>query len=400
MFLIFLFSFLFACNTSSLKNAYNDYYKYQQLYIEALLDNNKEEKIKALKGIIECSKFLNKDYKEYQEKLNKLLPKKKFNFIKIISLNPLTLSPAEIKKHFFLKRGKYYKEVIDLKGAIRKRVFKKFKNYGLIIAQYDKNTVRIVFYSTKPFKLKKIKNATTLTLIYPTKTKIAKKKKKRVIVIDPGHGGIDAGGVGIKRIKEKDIVLKVALKLKNILQKMGYRVYLTRYSDRFIKLKNRTHFANRKKADLFISLHCNIAPRHHKAPRGVETYFLSPNRSERAIRVARFENKEIKGLNYLDQRVILGFLNRDRIIESNKFAIDVQKNILKEVRKRYYIKDGGVRPGPFWVLVGTQMPAILIEMGYLTNPIEAKLLKKRDYQTLIARGIAKGIKAYFDKNFH
>ena len=117
--------------------------------------------------------------------------------------------------------------------------------------------------------------------------------------------------------------------LKKELLKKGYIVYLTRDGDYFIPLKERTHFANMKKADLFISIHCNIAPKHLKSPNGIETYFLSPTRNERAIQVARLENKEIKNLNYLDQRVILNFLNKDRIIDSHKLAIDIQNCMLK-----------------------------------------------------------------------
>ena len=174
---------------------------------------------------------------------------------------------------------------------------------------------------------------------------------------------------------------------------------MTRNGDYFIPLKKRTHFANLKKADIFISIHCNIAPKHKKHIYGIETYFLSPTRNERAIRVARLENKEIKGLNYLDQRVILSFLNKDRIIASNKLAIDIQQGMLLSLRSKYNkIKDNGVRPAPFWVLVGTQMPAILIETGYLTNPLEESRLFTPTYQKYLAKGIAKGIENYFRKN--
>ncbi len=198
---------------------------------------------------------------------------------------------------------------------------------------------------------------------------------------------------------EKVAVLQIAKYVKYYLEKYGYKVYLTRSGDYFITLKNRTHFANVKKADLFISIHCNIAPTHVYGPHGIETYFLSPTRSKRAIRVAKIENKEIKGLNYLDQRVILKFLNKDRIIESNKLGIDVQAGMLSSLRSKFSnVKDGGVRPAPFWVLVGTQMPAILIETGFLTNPLESKRLFNPTYQKLLAKGIAIGVVNYFRKN--
>ena len=119
--------------------------------------------------------------------------------------------------------------------------------------------------------------------------------------------------IGIEPDKDEYIrstKIKKHIDITKELLKKGYIVYLTRDGDYFIPLKERTHFANMKKADLFISIHCNIAPKHLKSPNGIETYFLSPTRNERAIQVARLENKEIKNLNYLDQRVILNFLNK------------------------------------------------------------------------------------------
>ncbi len=432
-----LFTFLFACNTNSYNTAYQDYYKYQQIYIESLLNNDKNTQKKALKELIECGKYLNFDISTYEKKYKLLMsydkkepktqpkktPPKKITppqkisqskkdafkkYIKIHSTNPLKISiPSNKVKHFTIKRKNVYKEVIDIPNAITPKFIKrKIGNITLRIAQFNKNTVRIVYSSNKPFyfKYKILKNKLFTELINPQqfkqKAQIKKTsfKRKKIIVIDPGHGGKDSGGIGIGRRYEKHAVLAVAKKLAKELKKKGYIVYLTRSTDIFIPLKKRTHFANMKKADLFISLHCNIAPKHLKSPHGIETYYLSPTRNERAIQVARLENKEIKGLNYLDQRVILNFLNRDRIIDSNKLAIDIQNGMLKEIRKKYFVKNGGVRPAPFWVLVGTQMPAILIEMGYLTNPVEAKRLFNSDYQSRIAKGIAKGIDEYFKKN--
>ncbi|QCI27839.1 N-acetylmuramoyl-L-alanine amidase [Caminibacter pacificus] len=430
---LFFFVFLFACDTSSYNAAYKDYYTNQQRYIESLLDGDKQKEIKALKEIIQCGKYLNFDIREYQTKLNKLLKKypqktkktKQSNssnkketkktiyskYIKIHSINPLRITiPDTNIKTFTIKRKNVYKKVIDIKDAITPKFYKKkIGNILLRIAQFNKNTVRIVYSSNKPFKFKyEVKNKLLLTYLNPENSKSKpklflptkpKKVKRKIIVIDPGHGGRDVGGVGLGNRYEKIAVLKIAKYLKYYLQKEGYKVYMTRSRDVFIPLKKRTHFANEKHADLFVSIHCNIAPKHLKSPHGIETYFLSPTRNERAIQVARLENKEIKGLNYLDQRVILNFLNRDRIIDSNKLAIDIQNGMLRSLRAKYSgVKDGGVRPAPFWVLVGTQMPAILIETGYLTNPIEAKRLFNSDYQKRLAKGIAKGIANYFKKN--
>jgi len=188
------------------------------------------------------------------------------------------------------------------------------------------------------------------------------------------------------------------LYLRNELKKRGYKVYLTRDTDRFITLRNRTKFANRKKADLFISLHCNISPRHPEVY-GIETYFLSPARSARAKRVAKLENSAIGNLRTTTQNVVLNFLNKTRIVDSTKLSIDIQKSLIYNLKKHYRgIKDGGVRPAPFWVLVGTNMPAILIETGFISNKSEARKLINKTYQKRYAKYIAEGIDNYFRKN--
>ena len=431
--LIFFFTFLFSCNTTNFNTAYKDYYKNQRIYIEAILDNNRQKQINSLKELIQCGKYLHFDVSDYENKLKKLLPKKekkstlkkhykkssKKEYIRIISFNPLKIKTSKPYKTYTIKENKLYKQIIDIKNAIIAKPFikKTYKNYKVKIAQFNKSTVRIVFYSPKKFKLKIKKNKNILNFIINNKKYLShinhnKKNilskqqkqtatlfKRKIIVIDPGHGGKDSGGIGIGGRKEKIAVLQIAKYLKYYLQKEGYIVYMTRNKDIFKTLKYRTHFANLHHADLFISIHCNISPNHIKSPHGIETYFLSPARSQRAIRVAKLENKEISKLNYLDQRVILNFLNRDKIIASNKFGIDVQSHMLMELRKKYKnVIDGGVRPAPFWVLVGTQMPAILIETGFLTNPMEAKRLFNPDYQKRLAKGIANGVKAYFIKN--
>jgi len=423
LFLIII-SYLFSCDISDYNKAYQNYFKNQRTYIKAILDNNKKEEIKALKEIIKCGKYLKFDVSEYEKKLSKLSPQIKINLTpskKIFSSNKLTkikilsIEPIKIKLSsntkiiaFTENRNNTYKKIIDIKNAYFPKKFlkKNLKKYKLKIAQFNKSTVRIVISSNKRLVVDIKKNNNILSLIIRNKKgknilnkTIRPNYKQKIIVIDPGHGGKDKGGIGIGNIEEKNIVLKIAKYLKYYLQKEGYKVYLTRNRDIFKKLKYRTHFANKHKADLFISIHCNISPHHIKSPHGIETYYLSPAKSKKAIRIAKIENKEIKNLNYLDQNVILNFLNKDRIISSTKLAIDVQSNILKSLRQHFNnVKDGGIRPAPFWVLVGTQMPAILIETGFLTNPREAKRLSNPYYQKLLAKGIAKGVKAYFIKN--
>ncbi len=222
----------------------------------------------------------------------------------------------------------------------------------------------------------------------------------KIIVIDAGHGGKDSGAVGYKRYQEKRAVLKVAKLLGEILKKEGYKVYLTRSDDHFIELSDRTHFANRKKADLFISIHANAAPKKQQLTlKGIETFFLSPAKTAKAKRIAAKENAASKKLDRLSKDTLLSFLNRTKIVQSNKLAIDIQSALLSKIRKKYNkVVDGGVREAPFWVLVGAQMPAVLIEIGYITNPMEAERLFNPFYQKALAQGIAIGINNYFAKN--
>ncbi|MRI59172.1 MAG: hypothetical protein C6H99_06690 [Epsilonproteobacteria bacterium] len=272
------------------------------------------------------------------------------------------------------------------------------------VAQFDRSHIRIVFEHDKEIDIWH-KIAGSKLLIYLGKKRGKKSLPRlisnasRVIVIDPGHGGKDSGAVGYKGKKEKDIVLSIAKRVYKKLKKAGYKVYLTRRGDYFISLRNRTRFANKVKANLFISIHANAAPKKSKrlSMKGVETFFLSPARSERAKRIAALENRvDMKNMSYYSKNVFLNFINREKTIMSNKLAIDIQRNILLALRKKYRgVVDGGVRPGPFWVLVGAQMPAILVETGYITNPTEAMRLSNPLYQNLIAEGIVKGVESYF-----
>ena len=230
--------------------------------------------------------------------------------------------------------------------------------------------------------------------------KIYKSTKGKLIVIDPGHGGSDSGAVG-NGLKEKNVVLATSKKLGALLTKRGYKVLYTRSTDVFINLRSRTAFAAKRNADMFISIHTNAAPNASSALKmsGVETFFLSPARSERSKNAAALENRgDLEDMNTFSKQTFLNFLNREKIISSNKLAIDIQSYMLSSVKKSFSSRDGGVREAPFWVLVGATMPAVLVEMGYITHPQEGKNLGKSAYQDRIAQGIANGVDAYFQKN--
>ena len=237
----------------------------------------------------------------------------------------------------------------------------------------------------------------------PPKPQAKINEKKRIVVLDPGHGGKDCGAQ-VYKICEKSIVLDIGQKLKSTLTKRGYIVIMTRDKDKYISLTDRTKFANDKNADVFISIHANSLnnkSKNYNITNGIETYFLSPSKSERAKKIAESENKdEIEVMNYFSKLSFLNSINSQRMIASNKLAIDIQSGMLLSVRNMYSkVFDGGVREGPFWVLAGALMPSILIEVGYMTYKDELNRLQNTEYRQMLADGIANGIDSYFAKNF-
>ncbi len=221
-----------------------------------------------------------------------------------------------------------------------------------------------------------------------------------LIVIDAGHGGHDSGArAGGKQ--EKDLVLKITKKLYKEFKRKGYKVYLTRGKDRFLTLGQRTRIADHKDAKVFISIHANAIANKSRFEivEGVETYFLQKTRDERSQRIAARENAAVlQGTDQLSKDVIIdAVLNGPKIIQSHKLAIDVQNNIMKNLNSKYSgVKNGGVRPAPFYVLVGASRPSILVEVGYITNSKERKRLFTSGYQDKIAKGIAEGVGRYID----
>ena len=214
------------------------------------------------------------------------------------------------------------------------------------------------------------------------------------IVIDPGHGGKDPGCNARGGVKEKNIVLSIARILKKkIKEKIGCEAFLTRESDVFLPLERRTAIANMKKADLFISLHINA--HRNKKISGLETYFLNMATDERSVMVAARENATSEK-NISDLQTILNDLMLNtKITESSRLAHDVQKGMVDSVRRKYKkARSLGVKQAPFYVLIGAQMPAVLVETGFLTNRTERKRLLSKRYQESVAEGICLGIKSY------
>lgn len=430
-------------DTASVTKAYN---AYKSAYLNALLDGDTKTAKEAKQGIVKSAAVLGIDAASYSDdpeddgsgsgkdepvrvtdtrdlarivdyRANKnqifLTLSKKIN---LNDINTFSLQDKKTNKVIFDIPAVFNKELTHIKTKFFRDVR---------IAQNSPDTVRLVMekgmsfeadaallfdklvltaYSTRGGKSTKKSN-----ILPPHKTVVKKEpviqnrpkrsKKDKIIFIDAGHGGKDGGAVGYRKLNEKDIVIKIAREVVRELKSRGYTVQTSRVKDVFIPLRERTELANHHNADLFVSIHANSVPRRIDV-KGIETYFLSPARSERATKVAAKENSaDLKEMSHLSQETFLSFLNREKVIASNKFAIDIQKNILARLTKQYRgVKDNGVREGPFWVLVGAQMPAVLVEVGYITHPTEAKRMKTKRYQNLIAKGIADGIDSFFYYN--
>lgn len=442
--------------TSSKDELLRLYHGLKNIYIQSIVTNNITLKKEVLQRLVASSKVLNLDTEDYQKELDTLLktsvtptitppvvpsvkkPKivdtikptrsstksdKRF-VTKIVQYQDFlylqfddSLDAKEIK-NFELKSKRERKEVFDIKASLLKNYL--LKNPPGInkvrLAQFDKETVRLVIYrEDKRKSIRKIsqnelriyyniadESAKDNTLAPVTPKFYTQISSHKTIVIDAGHGGKDSGAVGYKQKYEKRAVLHIALQLGKELKKRGYKIYFTRNKDAFVSLRQRTKYANDKDADLFISIHANAAPHksQYLSAKGIETYFLSPARSERSKNVAALENKsDIQEMDYFSKQTFLNVFNREKIIAANKLALDIQQGMLGLLRKsNYSVVDGGVREAPFWVLVGAQMPAILIEVGYITNPTEATRMFNINYQQKLTSGIANGIDNYFLKN--
>jgi len=213
------------------------------------------------------------------------------------------------------------------------------------------------------------------------------------IVIDPGHGGKDPG-CRIEGRYEKDITLTIAkLLARKLREKIGCEVFLTREKDTFLSLEQRTAIANMKKADLFISLHVNA--HNDQRIHGLETYFLNMATDQSAVLVAARENaaseKSISDL----QAILNDLMMNTKISESSRLAHSVQEGMIEGARKVYPdLKSLGVKQAPFYVLIGAQMPAVLVEVGFLSNNRERDRLVSSKYQESITDGIYGGIRTY------
>ena len=443
--------FVKSSNKSNQFRAYNDY---KNLYLRAIMNEDDKLKYSALKGIVTTGNKLHIDVAQYAKELFtykksntpkssykkiKLKPKnniKKKKNLKVTSshkLKSIRWQDGKLVLKFDKKlrsnqinyftlydlKTKRYKYVFDIHASMltKSQTLRKNGINRIKIAQHNSTTLRLVIENSKKLSMRFKKELSKLVLNFSVASKSTQGFKKptiapkystpkrldrnKVIVIDAGHGGKDPGALGYKRYREKIVVLDIAKELKRILKSRGYKVYMTRDRDKFVKLSNRTKYANRKNADIFVSIHANaVAKKNASKAHGIECYFLSKSRSSRAKKVAAKENSaDMSDMNFYGKESFLNTLNSHNIVASNKLAIDLQRGMLGSLKKSYKdVHDGGVREGPFWVLVGAQMPSVLVEVGFISHPREAKRLVSVKYQKSLALGLANGVESYFLNN--
>ncbi len=226
--------------------------------------------------------------------------------------------------------------------------------------------------------------------------------KKKIVVLDPGHGGKDPGAIGYSGVYEKNITLAMAKELKTILEKEGYKVYLTRSSDIFIPLRDRVKIARKHNADLFMSIHADSAV--NRSAKGLSVYTLSETASDKeAAALAERENKVdvVAGLNLLEHSkevsdILINLAQRETMNRSSEFATFM----VQEMRKSVKLKDNTHRFAGFAVLKAPDVPSVLLEMGYLSNRTEERLLKQKSYRKKLAESTSRAVDKYFDNMQH
>ena len=350
-------------------------------YTRVVIDTDKETTY--LPHLLKKDPSIQKPQRLYVDLQNCLLGK---NIEKIIPIDDDLLSGA--------RAGQFTKDSVRVVVDIK--TFKTYKVFSL------KDPFRIIMDmwgdSQKPseeidLKVKdKIKDPKAVSKSLVKQLSLGVRR----IIIDPGHGGRDYGAPGIiKGVHEKKIVLQIGQKLaRKIRKEIKCEVLMTRHKDKFLTLEERTAIANTKNGDLFISIHTN-ANRDRRVS-GIQTFFLSPAGDKESILVAARENATSTN-NISDLDVILSdLLQNSKINESSRLAAYIQKSIYGNLKKRGYkaVKNKGVRQAPFYVLIGAQMPAVLVETSFISNKRECKRLTNPKYQDRLCEGIVAGIKNY------
>jgi len=323
-------------------------------------------------------------------------------------------------KTLAIERNGLVKYIYDIKNGVlpKTKTISHYRHKGVKafrIGQFNKNYLRIVIESYSKNKKNYSINGKILTIYLNASSKMvernnysskkqhtrknshAKKKHKinhgkKTIIIDPGHGGRDVGAIG-KGIYEKTLTLEISKRLRRELQKRGYKVFMTRTYDKYLSLKERTEYANARNGELFISIHANASAKGKPKQKyeGFEVFYLSLKNSDRV----RKRRAYYKGKYYYSVSAYKKMISSWKIAKSRKLARGIRSKILTNVRKRYKLNDKGVKSSDFWVLLGSTMPAVLIETGYLTHNRELRRLRSKRYQERFVKGIADGVDAYY-----
>jgi N-acetylmuramoyl-L-alanine amidase len=300
------------------------------------------------------------------------------------------------------KLASHLKEPIPIEAGLLKRVR---------AAQYNADIVRVVldlesvadykiFHLSDPFRIvidvlgvSNMSPQEEVSKLPPNQPQYPQSLK---IVLDPGHGGDDPGAIGPTGLKEKEVVLKIAQCVRDkIRRELKWAVVMTREDDRFIPLEDRTAIATTERGNLFISIHANAAKDRRIC--GIESFFLGTTSNKDALRLASKENN-ISPQKVSDLQIIFADLKLNdpaKVIPSSNLADCVQAMLVNKLRKNYgEIKDLGIKPAPFIVLIGAEMPSILIEVSFISNPIEERMLRDPRYLDALADAIVDGLKHY------
>ena len=307
------------------------------------------------------------------------------NKVKVTGNIPFVIindKPYQLKNTIIYKKGVFYAPIDDFLELLNKRIGTQYSiNYNSLSIE---NKLESKISLTNSVDLNQEK----------------KKWKFDTIIIDPGHGGKDPGAIGYRGTKEKDIALDVSKRLaKKIERNSKTKVILTREEDVFVRLQDRTKFANANEGDLFISIHTNAA--EDRRASGFETFLIGPNKNEAAIKVAARENAALElegfsGKQLTNEDLIKATIAQSAFAaKSEEFASLVQN----EIKKRVQSKDRGVKQAGFYVLMGASMPNVLIELGFISNPNEEKKLNNSSYRDMLATSIYYAVLEY-QKSFN
>jgi N-acetylmuramoyl-L-alanine amidase len=271
-----------------------------------------------------------------------------------------------------------------------------FQSYKMITLTNPHRLVIDVVAPSGPLKVPPIESTPGLRLPLSTTPQPAQPRAKsfKTIVIDPGHGGKDPGARGQRGTEEKDITLKVALKLRDLLSRQpGVRVLMTRERDQFIELEDRARFANGQEADLFVSIHVNSHPQ--RSVKGIEIYHFGEAKDQRALEVAARENgTPLNSTGVGWEYLVADLLTAKKIEASLELAWSAKEAMVTNLNDHYALVDHGVKTAPFYVLRFTSMPSILAEIAYISNSAEEDLLRTDIFTTRVAEALMEGVNTF------